>query len=327
MTPALVLLISLGLIFDFLNGIHGSSNIVATVISTRALPPRWALFLTAIAEFAGPFLFGVAVANTIGGEIVLPGAVNLTAIQAALASAILWNLLTWILGFPSSSSHAIIGGLLGAVAVSAGWEAIRLAGLWKVLITLMVSPLVGFGVGFLVTRGLTWACWNAHPKVNRTFKIGQIATAIILSFSYGANDGQKTMGILTLGLVTAGFLDHFRVPVWVILACSGMIALGTLVGGWKLIRTLGTKFFRVRPMDGFAIQLSSALVILAASLFGGLVSTTHVVSTAILGVGSAERLNKVRWGVAQEIAVAWLLTIPCTAAVGAGVYWLIGRLT
>lgn len=323
MTTTMIVLIALALGFDFLNGIHDSSNIVATMISSRALSPRWALTITALAEFAGPFIFGVAVAKTIGDEIVLPGTISAVALIAALASAIIWNLVTWFLGLPSSSSHALIGGLIGAAVVDSGWGVIKMAGIEKVLLVLFTSPLIGFALGFIITRLIMLACWKASPKVNWIFKKGQIVTAIALALSHGTNDAQKSMGIITLGLVTTGFLTKFEVPIWVIFLCAGMIALGTSVGGWKLIKTLGAKFYRIRPMDGFSAQLTSALVILGASLFGGPVSTTQVVSTAIMGVGSAERVNKVRWGVASEIAIAWLLTIPATALAGAGMFWII----
>ena len=323
MTTTMIVLIVLALGFDFLNGIHDSSNIVATMISSRALSPRWALTLTAVAEFAGPFIFGVAVATTIGDEIVLPGTISTIALIAALASAIVWNLITWFLGLPSSSSHALIGGLIGAAVSDSGWGVLKIAGIEKVLIVLFTSPIIGFVFGFIVTRIIMLACWKASPKVNWIFKKGQIITAIALALSHGTNDAQKSMGIITLGLVTTGFLTKFEVPIWVIFLCASMIALGTSVGGWKLIKTLGAKFYRIRPMDGFSAQLTSALVILGASLFGGPVSTTQVVSTAIMGVGSAERINKVRWGVASEIAIAWILTIPVTALAGAGMYWII----
>jgi len=327
METMLIILIVLALGFDFLNGIHDSSNIVATMISSRALSPRWALTITAIAEFAGPFIFGVAVAKTIGDEIVLPGTISIAALIAALVSAIVWNLLTWFLGLPSSSSHALIGGLIGAAVADSGWGVIKIAGIEKVLFVLFTSPIIGFVFGFFVTRLIMLACWKASPKVNWIFKKGQIVTAIALALSHGTNDAQKSMGIITLGLVTTGFLTKFEVPVWVVILCASMIALGTSVGGWKLIRTLGGKFYRIRPIDGFSAQLTSAMVILGASLFGGPVSTTQVVSSAIMGVGSAERINKVRWGVASEIAIAWLLTIPATALVGAGIYWIVRRIT
>jgi PiT family inorganic phosphate transporter len=326
METMLIILIVLALGFDFLNGIHDSSNIVATMISSRALSPRWALTITAIAEFAGPFIFGVAVAKTIGDEIVLPGTISIIALIAALVSAIVWNLLTWFLGLPSSSSHALIGGLIGAAVTDSGWGVIKIAGIEKVLFVLFTSPIIGFVFGFLVTRLIMLACWRASPKVNWIFKKGQIITAIALALSHGTNDAQKSMGIITLGLVTTGFLTKFEVPIWVIILCASMIALGTSVGGWKLIRTLGGKFYRIRPIDGFSAQLTSAIVILGASLFGGPVSTTQVVSSAIMGVGSAESINKVRWGVASEIAIAWLLTIPATALLGTGMFWIISRI-
>lgn len=325
MPVTLIVLIVLSLIFDLTNGIRDSSNIVATMITSRAMSPRWALTITALAEFSGPFIFGVALAKTIGDEIVLPGAINMYVIIAALISAVIWNLLTWFLGLPSSSSHALIGGILGSVIASVGLQEIKLAGIEKVLITLFTSPLIGFAIGFLITHLIYILCQNATPKINTIFKRGQIFTAIALALSHGTNDAQKTMGIITMGLVTSGYLTEFVVPFWVIFICAGTIALGTSLGGWRLIKTLGSKFYKMRPVDSFSIQLSSAMVILGASILGGPVSTTQVVSTAILGVGSAERINKIRWGVAGEIVIAWLLTIPATAAVGAGIYWVISK--
>ncbi len=326
MPPILIVIIALALLFDFLNGIHDSSNIVATMISSRAFSPRVALGATAIAEFSGPFIFGVAVANTIGHEIVSPETINTQVILAALLSAILWNLLTWFLGLPSSSSHALIGGIIGAVVVGAGWSVIEMKGLEKVLIALFMSPLIGLVVGFVITRLILLLCWNASPRINWVFRRGQIVTALALALSHGTNDAQKSMGVITLALVTYGLQKEFAVPVWVIVSCASMIALGTAVGGWRLIRTLGGKFYKIRPLHGFSSQLSSALVILSASVFGGPVSTTQVVSSAIMGVGAAERLNKVRWGVAQDILMAWLLTIPATALVAAGICWAINQI-
>lgn len=325
MSPVIYLIIILALGFDFLNGIHDSSNIVATMISSRALSPRMALGMTAVAEFSGPLIFGVAVANTIGHEIVLPETINEFVLLAALISAIVWNLLTWYLGFPSSSSHALIGGFMGAVVIGAGWKAIIVSGIEKVLIALFTSPILGFFVGFIIFRSVLMLSWKASPRVNDLFKRSQIVTSLALGLSHGTNDAQKTMGIITLALVTGGYLKTFAVPFWVIILCSTMIALGTSLGGWKLIKTLGGKFFKIRPVDGFASQLSSAAVILTASLLGGPVSTTQVVSSAIMGVGSAERVNKVRWGVAKEIATAWLMTIPATGLLAAGIYWLLNH--
>ncbi len=325
MTPLVITVIVLALAFDFLNGIHDSSNIVATMISSRAISPKLALGMTAIANFIGPFIFGVAVATTIGHEIVDASAINTQVLIAALASAILWNVLTWYLGFPSSSSHALMGGFIGSVMMAAGWGAIKMGGLEKILIALFASPIIGYLIGFLILRFIVLLSWNASPKINGLFKRGQIVTALALALSHGTNDAQKSMGIITLALVTGGFLQTFEVPTWVIFLCAGMIGLGTAVGGWKLIRTLGAKFYKIKPVDGFATQMASAAVILTASLVGGPVSTTQVVSSAIMGVGAAERINKVRWGVAQEIAVAWLLTIPATALAGAGFFWIISK--
>jgi PiT family inorganic phosphate transporter len=293
------------------------------MISSRALSPRAALSVTALAEFLGPFIFGVAVANTIGNEVVVADAITIQVLLAALISAIFWNLLTWYLGFPSSSSHAMIGGFIGAVVMGASWQAIKLSGLWKILIALFTSPVIGFIFGFILLRITILLAWDATPRINNFFKRGQVVTALALALSHGANDAHKTMGIITLALVIGGQLSRFAVPAWVILMCAAMIAFGTAFGGWKLIRTLGGKFYKIRPIDGLAAQLTSAVVILGASLIGGPVSTTQVVSSGIMGVGAAERMNKVRWGVAQEIATAWLLTIPATALVAAGMYWVI----
>ena len=323
MSATVIIVIILALGFDFLNGIHESINIVATMISSRALSPRTALTMTAAAEFTGPFIFGVAVANTIGHEIVEATTINIYVLMAALLSAIFWNLLTWYLGFPSSSSHALIGGFIGAVSIAAGIGAIKIEGIQKVLIALFTSPIIGLLAGYIILRIILLFSWNASPKINAFYKRSQIVTSLALGLSHGTNDAQKTMGIITLALVTGGYLETFAVPVWVIFACSIMIALGTSLGGWKLIRTLGSKFYKIRPIDGFASQMASAIVILGASLVGGPVSTTQVVSTAIMGVGAAERVNKVRWNVAYEIATAWLMTIPATALLAAGLYWLI----
>ncbi len=318
-----VVLIGLALIFDFLNGFHDSSNIVATMISSRAIGPRRALLITAIAEFAGPFLFGVAVARTIGSEIVAEAAVTLPIIITALIAAIAWNLLTWFFGIPSSSSHALIGGIAGAAIAGFGVDALKWAGVGKVLLALFVSPPLGLLAGHILMRAILFLARAATPRINVSFKRGQLVTALGLALSHGANDAQKTMGMITLGLVTVGALPAFAVPTWVVAVSAGAIALGTSLGGWRLIRTLGARFYTIRPVHGFAAQVASASVILGASLLGGPVSTTQVVSSSIVGVGSAERLSKVRWGVARQIAAAWLLTIPMSALLAAAVYALI----
>ena len=322
-----IILVILAIGFDYLNGFHDSANIVATIISSRALSPRWALALTAVAEFCGPFLFGVAVAKTIGEGIVDPALVSMQVILAALGSAIVWNIFTWFFGIPSSSSHALIGGLIGAIATGVGWQALQAEGILKIFIALFLSPLLGLVVGYLVTRLVFFLARNAHPRINIFFRNAQVVTGIGLALSHGANDAQKTMGIITMGLVVSGSLTSFEVPLWVIAVSAGAIALGTATGGYRLIRTLGSKFYKIRPVHGFSTQLSAASVILGAALLGGPVSTTQVVSSAIAGVGAAERVNKVRWGVLGNIAVAWLFTIPATAGVSALLYLLIKAVT
>ncbi len=322
-SPILIVVIVLAIIFDFLNGIHDSSNIVATMIASRAFNPRVALGITAISHFIAPFLFGVAVATTIGDEIVDAEAISLTVLVAALSSAILWNLLTWAMGIPSSSSHALIGGLMGAVTIGAGIGAIELAGLKKVLIALFTSPIFGLFLGYLFTKIIFFLARGASPKINSFFRRSQMVSAIALSLSHGTNDAQKTMGIITLALVSAGVIPAFEVPIWVITISAGAIALGTAFGGWSLIKTLGGKFYKIRPVHAFSSQLTSAVVILGASVMGGPVSTTQVVSSSIMGVGSADRVKMVRWGVAKDIAVAWVVTIPATAIVAAGIYWIL----
>ena len=326
MSQQLLLVIGLALFFDFLNGMRDSSNIVATMISSRAFTPRAALTMTALAEFLGPFLFGVTVARTIGSEVVQTRALTLEILVACLTAAILWNLVTWFFGIPSSSSHALIGGLVGAVAVSVGVQAIQIQGLGKVLIALFVSPLVGFLFGFLATRLIYFLASGATPRINEFFKRGQLLTAIGMAFSHGTNDAQKTMGIITLSLIIGGVLPSFTVPTWVVAASAAAISLGTALSGRRLIRTLGGKFYKIRPVHSFSTQMSSALVILLASLIGVPVSTSQVVSSAIIGVGSSERFGKVRWGVAGDILMAWIVTIPASALLAAGMYWLITNL-
>ncbi len=322
MSTALIILVVLALTFDFLNGVHDSSNTVATMISSRAMEPRAALLMTSLATMAGPFVFGVAVANTIGNDIVVSDALNITVIIAGLCSAIFWNIMTWILGIPSSSSHALIGGIIGAVIVGAGFKAIIMSGVYKVLLALFLSPIFGFVAGLVIANIVNLLSWKATPKVNTLFKRLQIVTSLGLSLSHGANDAQKTMGIITLGLVIAKAIPTFEVPFWVVASCAGAITIGKSLGGWQLIKTLGSKFYKIRPVHGFTSQLAAASVILLASLFGGPVSTTQVVSTAIMGVGAADRVSKVRWKVAGDIAMTWLVTIPSTALLAGIFFWL-----
>lgn len=323
MSNQLIFVIILALIFEFLNGMRDSSNIVATMISSRAFRPQTALGITAIAEFSGPFLFGVVVAKTIGRDIVDSNVLTLDVLAACLIGTIIWNLITWFFGIPSSSSHALIGGLMSAVLISVGLDGIKLQGLYKVLVALFISPIIGFIFGFIVLRIIYFLARNATPHVNELFKKGQFFTALGLAFSYGANDGQKTIGIITLSLIIGGQLSEFTVPFWVILLSASTMALGTALGGWRLIRTLGGKFYKIRLVHSFAAQMTSALVILSASFIGLPVSTTQVVSSAIIGVGASERFGKVRWGVAGDILIAWIVTIPASALFSAAIYWLI----
>jgi PiT family inorganic phosphate transporter len=321
MPQELIIVIALALLFDFLNGMRDASNIVATMISSRAFSPRTALTIAAIAEFLGPFLFGIVVAKTIGDGIVQSDILTLTVIASALIGAIAWNLITWYFGIPGSSSHALIGGIVGAVITGAGMEAIKFGGLNIVLIALFTFPLIGFAAGFFTTRLLYFLVRGATPRVNEVFKRGQWLTALVMAFGQGTNDAQKTMGIIALSLVISGRLPTFQVPTWVVAVSAAAIAIGTSLGGWRLIRTLGGKFYKIRPLHSFSTQLSSASVMIAASFFGIPVSASQVVSSAIIGVGSAERVSKVRWSVAEDIVTAWLITIPASALLAAGVYW------
>ncbi|MBN1200763.1 MAG: inorganic phosphate transporter [Anaerolineae bacterium] len=317
------LLVSIALVFGFFNGMHDSSNVVATVISTRALSPRWALWLAALAEGIGPLVFGVAVATTIGHEVVAQQAVTLPVVFASLLAAIAWNVITLLLGIPSSTSHALLGGIMGAVWAGFGFDSILLAGLYKILAALFFSPLLGMLAGYLLVKLCYFLARGATPHVNVWFKRGQLLTATTLALSHGTNDAQKTMGIIALGLVATGTLNSFSIPLWVILASAAAIGAGTLFGGWSLIRTLGGRFYRLRPIHGFSSQTASTAVILGAALLGGPVSTTHVVSSAIVGAGSADRPKMVRWNVVNNILISWFLTIPAAGAMGAVLYALI----
>lgn len=318
----LLILLALALAFDFVNGFHDSANVVATIIASRAMSARGALALAAVANLAGPFLLGVSVAETIGSEVAKAQAVTIAVVLAALLSASLWNIVTWYAGIPVSSSHALIGGIVGAATAGSGPAAIEGAGLLKVAVALLASPVLGFVAALAVMHATRRFLRNATPKANLTLSRLQIATAAALALSHGANDAQKTMGIIALGLLTLGFTHTFVVPWWVIVLSATAIALGSLAGGFRVIRTLAARFYRIRPIHGFASQLASALVILAASVAGGPVSTTQVVSLSILGAGAAERKSKVRWTVFGEIALAWVLTLPATGLLAVPVYFV-----
>lgn len=326
MQVTLIIFVALALLFDFLNGFHDSANVVTTAIASRAMSPRWALAMTAFANLAGPFLFGVAVATTIGNEVVSSVAVTIPVAMAALASAIVWNLLTWWLGIPSSSSHALIGGFVGAAVAGYGIGVVQGEGMWKIILGLFISPFLGLIIGWISLRFFLYLGSWMTPRINVFFRRSQWLTALALGLSHGTNDAQKTMGILTMGLVAFGTLPSFEVPVWVIAASATAIALGTALGGWRLIRTMGSGFYRIRPIHAFSSQIASTAIILGAALLGGPVSTTQVISSTIIGAGAAERALQVRWGVAGNIVIAWILTIPATGVLGAVFFWLADRL-
>ncbi len=319
----LLVLIALALLFDFLNGFHDSANVVATIIASRAMSARGALALAALANLAGPFLLGVAVAETVGAEVVQAQALSIAVVLAALLAASLWNVATWYFGIPVSSSHALVGGIVGAAASASGFAAIQTSGLWKIALALIVSPLAGFVMSVVIMQATLWLLRDATPKANVALSRAQVLTATALALAHGANDAQKTMGVIAMGLLTLGFIPAFYVPWWVVVLSASAIALGTAVGGWRIIRTLGTRFYRIHPIHGFTSQFASAAVILGASLAGGPVSTTQVVSMSILGAGAAERKSKVRWSVLNDIAVAWALTLPATALLALPLYHLI----
>jgi inorganic phosphate transporter, PiT family len=319
----LIYLIVAALIYDFINGFIDASNIVATVISSRALAPRTALYMTAAAEFVAPFIFGVAVATTIGKGLIDPNVISINVVMAGVMAAITWNLFTWWIGIPSSSSHALVGGLLGAAIMSSGFQVVQLSGLLLVLTALFVSPPLGLLVSYIFMNVSLFIFQKATRKINTLFRRIQILTSLSLALSHGTNDAQKTMGIITLGLVASGYQETFHVPLWVITISAAAIALGAAFGGWRLIRTLGGRIYKIRPVHAFTSQAASAGVVLGAALLGGPVSTTQVVSGAIMGAGAAERIKMVRWQVAQHMLITWLLTIPASAILSALVYMLI----
>ncbi len=326
----LVVVIVVALAFDFTNGAHDTANAIATVVSTKVLSPGVAVMLAAILNLFGALL-GTHVAQTIGSGIVNPdmlrGCQALT--LAALCGAIFWNLLTWYLGLPSSSSHALIGGLMGSALTYRGTEALNFHSIGaKILLPLVLSPLAGFLAGYLMMLAISWVFRNAHPrKVNKRFRKLQIISSAFMATSHGTNDAQKTMGIVTLALFIGHKLPDLSVPLWVQIACALSMASGTAIGGWKIIKTMGHKIFHLEAVHGFSAETSAAAVISVASSIGAPISTTHVISSAILGVGSSKRLSAVRWGVARRMAMAWVLTIPAAAFV-AGVcfklFWMLG---
>ena len=315
-----VVVVALG--FDFTNGFHDTANAVATSVSTRALSPRLAVFVAAVANLAGAFVT-TAVAKTVGQGIIDTSLATEKTILAALLGAIVWNLLTWWLGLPSSSSHALFGGLIGAALVQSGSKGVEWHGVvYKVALPALASPALGFAGAFVVLLVIYWVfVWLTPGIANRGFRLGQLASGTWVAFTHGANDAQKTMGVIALALFEAHKIDHFYIPVWVIVASGLAIGAGTYVGGWRIMRTLGQRIFSLEPASGFAAQASGGTVIYLATHFGYPVSTTHVVSGSVMGAGATKRFSAVRWGVAGNIVFAWLLTIPAAALVAAALYW------
>ncbi|HEX5465110.1 MAG TPA: inorganic phosphate transporter [Candidatus Limnocylindrales bacterium] len=325
-TATLLVVFGLAVLFDYINGFHDTANAIATSVSTRALRPEYAIALSAAANFIGA-LTGTEVAATVGSGIVATpaGQAGQLIVAAALVGAIIWNLVTWRAAIPSSSSHALIGGLIGATFVAVGTGALDIGGIvGKVLLPLIVSPLLGLSIGFLLMVALLNIFRGADPhRLNERFRRVQLLSAAFMAFSHGSNDAQKTMGIMTLALVSAGLLPSFEVPLWVIVLAASAIALGTAGGGWRIIRTVGQKVVKLDPVHGVAAEATSAAIILGASHLGMPVSTTHVVSTAIMGVGSTEGFSAVRWGIVGNIVWAWILTIPLSAAAAAGAWFVL----
>ena len=316
----LAVIVAVALVFDFTNGAHDSANAIATVVSTKVLSPRTAVMMAAVLNLVGAFL-GTEVAQTIGSGIVqadmVKGCQALT--LSALMGAIAWNVFTWYLGLPSSSSHALIGGLIGSALAYRGSTALHVASiLEKVVLPLVFSPLAGFVAGYLLMLALSWGLRHAHPgRVNSAFRRLQILSSAFMATSHGTNDAQKTMGVITLALFAGHHIPELIVPDWVKIACALAMAVGTAVGGWKIVKTMGHRIFKMEPVHGFSAETAAASVIFAASHWGAPISTTHTISASILGVGASKRLSAVRWGIAGSMVTAWVLTIPATAVMGA----------
>jgi PiT family inorganic phosphate transporter len=328
MTASILFLIALALVFDFLNGFHDSANSIATIVSTRVLTPSRAVIWAAFFNFIAFLFFGLHVANTIGRGIIDIAIVDQAVIFATLVGACTWDVITWYLGLPTSSSHALIGGMIGAALVKVGSQALVWHGITKTVVFIFVSPILGLILGVILGTAVYWACRKSTPgKVDHLFRKGQLLSAALYSMGHGGNDAQKTMGIITSLLFSAGVLHgEFKVPLAVVLLCHTAIALGTMFGGWRIVKTMGQKVAKLRPVDGFAAESSAAATLAISSGFGIPVSTTHTITGAIMGVGSIRRLSAVRWGVAQRIVWAWILTIPAAAAISAAAYLLLGRL-
>jgi PiT family inorganic phosphate transporter len=324
--PVLVGLIAVALAFDFLNGLHDAANSIATIVSTRVLRPQYAVAWAAFFNFIAFLFFGLHVANTLGTGIIDAAAIDARVVFGALMGAILWNLITWGLGIPSSSSHALVGGLVGAGMAKAGLSAIVWHGLVPTTLAIVASPLIGFALALLLVLILSWGLMRWTPfAVDRSFQRLQFISASLYSLGHGGNDAQKTMGIIAVLLFSQGHLGaSFYVPFWVVIACQIAMAAGPLIGGWRIVRTMGSKITRLTPMQGFCAEAGGALTLFGATWLGIPVSTTHTITGSIIGVGAARKMSAVRWSVANNIVVAWIVTIPASAAIAALFYWITG---
>ncbi len=320
----IVFLVIVALAFDFMNGFHDAANSIATVVSTRVLRPHYAVAWAAFFNFIAFLVFGLSVANTIGKGVIEPSIVDHFVIFGALAGAIIWNVITWYYGLPSSSSHALIGGLAGAAVAKGGIHTLLGKGFLTISIAIVGSPLLGFALGMLLMTIVGWLFFRTTPhRIDRWFRRLQLVSASLYSLGHGGNDAQKTMGIIAMLLFAAGMSGPtFHVPFWVVLACQAAMAVGTLAGGWRIVKTMGMKITKLKPVGGFCAETGGAMTLFLATALGIPVSTTHTITGAIIGVGSVNKLSAVRWGIAQRIVWAWVLTIPCTAFISAIAWWL-----
>ncbi len=324
MLSLIILVIVFALFFDFLNGFHDAANSIATIVSTHVLKPHWAVLWAAFFNFIAFLFFGLHVANTVGVGLIAPHIINTQLIFSALIGAIFWNICTWYFGLPSSSSHALIGGLLGAAIAKAGLAPLNIIGISKVLIAIVVSPLLGLLLGLILMFITVRIFFNFPPRrIDGWFRRLQFISSALISLGHGANDAQKTMGIIAVLLFSAGLLgDKFYVPIWVIILCNFVIALGTFFGGWRIVKTMGMRITKLKPVSGFCAETAGALTLFSATILGIPVSTTHTITGAIIGVGSLNSISAVRWGIARNIVWAWILTIPAAGLVAAGVWYL-----
>ncbi|MBX4907917.1 MULTISPECIES: inorganic phosphate transporter [Rhizobium] len=327
--PLLVGLIGVALLFDFLNGLHDAANSIATIVSTRVLRPQYAVFWAAFFNFIAFLFFGLHVAETLGTGIIDPAIVTPQVIFAALIGAIVWNVVTWVFGIPSSSSHALVGGLVGAGLAKTGLSSIVWSGLLKTVSAIVMSPMIGFLLALFLILAVTWTFIRQTPfAVDRSFRFLQFVSASLYSLGHGGNDAQKTMGIIAVLLYSQGYLGgSFHVPLWVVISCQAAMALGTLFGGWRIVHTMGSKITRLNPMQGFCAETGGALTLFGATWLGIPVSTTHTITGAIIGVGAARRVSAVRWGLAGNIVIAWIITLPAAAMISAVSFWLVTGLS